>query len=79
MQGLLWGNLFGIGIGVLQKYGQVIRLPEESYYLSVAPVRFDWTEIILLNVFSLMLCMLALLLPARVVAGISPLKAIRFS
>ena len=79
LQGLLWGNLFGIGIGVLQKYGQVIRLPEESYYLSVAPVRFDWTEIILLNVFSLMLCMLALLLPARVVAGISPLKAIRFS
>jgi lipoprotein-releasing system permease protein len=79
LQGLLLGNLIGIGLATLQKYGQMIKLPEESYYLSVAPVRFDWTEIAIINICCIVLCMLALLLPARIVAGISPLKAIRFS
>jgi len=79
LQGILLGNLIGFGIGLIQKYGEVIKLPEESYYLSVAPVRFDWTEILLINLGSILLCMIALILPARIVSGVSPLKAIRFS
>jgi lipoprotein-releasing system permease protein len=79
LQGLAWGNLIGIGIGMLQKYGQIIKLPEESYYLAVAPVRFDWMEILVINAGSILLCVAALYLPSRIVAGVSPVKAIRFS
>lgn len=76
--GLFWGNLIGLSIGFLQKKYGIIKLPEESYYLSVAPVEFDFWTIILLNVGTLLVTLIAMMIPSWLVTRITPLKAIRF-
>lgn len=77
--GLLWGNVIGIGLCLLQKYGHIIKLPEESYYISQAPINLDPSFIILVNIATLIICLLVLIIPSFLVARIQPVKAIRFS
>ena len=76
--GLLWGNLIGIGISLAQKYFHVIRLNEESYYVSVAPILLDPVYILVVNAGTLVVCFITLIGPSWLVSRISPVKAIRF-
>lgn len=78
LNGLFWGNVIGIGICVVQHFTGFIKLNEENYYLSVAPVYFNIAAIILINVGTLFICTLILLLPVQLISRISPMKAIRF-
>jgi lipoprotein-releasing system permease protein len=77
--GLFWGNVLGIGLCLIQKYGKVIKLSEENYYLSVAPIHFDFFTILALNVGTLLVTLLFLIFPSYLVTRISPVKAIKFS
>lgn len=76
--GLLAGNVLGIGISLLQKYFHLIKLDEQSYYVSVAPVLIDPTYIMLINIGTLVVCLVTLIIPSYLVSRISPVKAIRF-
>ena len=76
--GLFWGNLIGIGILLIQKYFGIIKLNPETYYVNQAPVYFDMSYIVLLNIGTLILCVLMLLIPSFIVSKISPVKAIKF-
>jgi lipoprotein-releasing system permease protein len=78
LNGLFWGNLLGIGLCLLQKYFKFIRLDEENYYLSYAPIHFNLWSILLLNVGTLVITLLFLVIPSYLVSRISPVKAIRF-
>jgi len=76
--GLFWGNLIGIGLCLLQDTFEFIRLDEENYYLSVAPIALNWWTILLLNLGTLLITLVFLILPSYLVTRISPVKAIRF-
>ncbi len=76
--GLLLGNFLGIGLALAQKYLHIIRLDEQSYYVSVAPVMLDPVYIILINAGTLIVCLITLIIPSYLVSRISPVKAIRF-
>lgn len=77
--GILWGNTAGFILCYLQwKYG-LIKLSEESYYMSVIPVNLDAGNILLINAGTLLLCYLIFLIPSVVISKVSPLKAIRMS
>lgn len=76
--GLLFGNLAGLGVCLVQKYFHLIKLPQESYYLSYAPVELNWWWILILNVGTIAITLLLLILPSMLVSRISPVKAIRF-
>ncbi len=76
--GMLIGNLIGIGVCFLQYYFQIIKLDEASYYLSYAPVDFNWWSIILINIGVFVISLLALIVPSYLVSWITPIKAIRF-
>ncbi len=76
--GLLAGNAIGISICLLQKHFGIIRLPEESYYVSVAPVEINLLNVALVNAGTFIVCMATLLLPALIAGRITPVKAIRF-
>ncbi len=77
--GLFWGNLIGIGLCVLQDQFGLIRLSEENYYLSVAPVQLRVWNILFINIGTLIITLLFLVLPSYLVTRISPVKAIRFN
>lgn len=77
--GLIIGNIFGIGISWLQSTFGFIKLDPQHYYVSEVPVMIDPTNIILLNVCTLAICLAMLLLPALAVNNVKPAKAIRFN
>lgn len=78
MRGLFWGNLIGISLLLVQKYFGVIQLNPENYYVTQAPVNIDVLAIVLLNVGTIVLCLLVLLIPSYIITKISPAKTIRF-
>ncbi|WP_026452743.1 ABC transporter permease [Aequorivita capsosiphonis] len=76
--GLFWGNVIGIGLMLIQKYGKVFKLNPDTYYVNEAPVYLHWDYILILNAGTFLLCLLMLLIPSFIIAKISPVKAIRF-
>ena len=77
-RGLLWGNVIGIGLLLLQKYFGIIKLNPESYYVNVAPVDINLFYILLLNIGTVFICLLVLLIPSYIITKITPSKSIRF-
>lgn len=77
--GLLIGNFMGLALCFLQKHFGFIRLPEESYYISIAPIEIDLMTIAFLNIGTLLVCIVTLVIPSYLVSKINPIKAIRFS
>ena len=78
VKGLIWGNVIGIGLCLLQQQFGILTLPEESYYVSVVPIELNFLNVVYLNLGTLFICVLMLLIPSYVITKISPVKAIRF-
>ena len=76
-KGLLWGNLMGIGLCLVQLAWHPLTLDPESYYLEYVPIALEAGHVVLLNVGTLLLTLLVLLGPTAVVARITPTRAIR--
>jgi len=76
--GLLFGNLLGFSVCFLQDQFELLRLSEESYFIEVVPVHINWFTIFLINFFTLVICLLILIIPSYLISKISPVKAIRF-
>ena len=77
-RGLLWGNGIAILLLVIQKKFEIIKLNPESYYVSSAPVDINLLHILLLNVGTILICVLVLLIPSYLITKISPIKALKF-
>ncbi|MDT0558278.1 FtsX-like permease family protein [Ichthyenterobacterium sp. W332] len=76
--GLLWGNIIGIGLLLIQKYFKIIPLNPDTYYVNEAPVYLSFDYILLLNIGTFIACMLLLVIPSVIISKITPVKAIRF-
>ncbi|MCX6276751.1 MAG: FtsX-like permease family protein [Bacteroidetes bacterium] len=78
-----WGMLFGNGLALSLCYLQmkfgIVKLSEETYYMSVIPINLDIFNILIINAGTLILCYLIFVIPSFVISRIMPLKAIRFS
>jgi len=77
-KGLLWGNIIGIGLALLQLKTGLISLDPASYYLSSVPINLDPLHILLLNAGTMAAIILMLLIPSQLIARITPVKAIRY-
>lgn len=78
-QGIFAGNIFGLGLCYLQKFTGFATLDESSYYVPVVPVEIVWSDLIFLNIFTIVLCTATLFIPVVLVTRITPVRAIRFS
>jgi len=76
--GLVLGNILGLGLAFIQQYTHVFKLNQSNYYLSYVPIEIHASDVVLLNVAILIICVIVLVLPSMLVSRISPLKAIRF-
>lgn len=77
--GMIWGNSIALILCFIQKKYGLVKLSEESYYVSVVPVNIDIINILLINAGTLTICYLIFLIPLFVIARIAPVRAIRFS
>lgn len=78
VKGLFYGNLVGIGICMLQYYFKLLKLNPESYFLEYVPVNINLTQLLVLNIGTLLITLVILTLPSMVIARISPSRTIRF-
>jgi lipoprotein-releasing system permease protein len=76
--GLLLGNLFGLGLSWFQFKTHFFKLDPASYYMTFIPIQLEWTDVILLNIGTMLICLMVLIIPSMLVSKISPVKAIRF-
>ncbi len=77
-RGMFWGNIIGVGLCFLQKYFGIFKLNPEVYYLSQVPIELTFSHWIILNLGTLLVCVLALIIPSIVITRIDPVKAIKF-
>ncbi|MEQ9009308.1 MAG: FtsX-like permease family protein [Ekhidna sp.] len=78
VRGLFWGNVIGLGLGLIQDYFKLIPLDAANYYMSHVPIQIDIPTILGLNVLVLTLIGLALLIPVAIISRVKPVRAIRF-
>ncbi len=77
-QGLLWGNLIGISIIILQQRTGFIKLDPANYYVSTAPMELDIPVILLLNALTLVVTFFVLIAPSFLVSHIHPARTMRY-
>jgi len=77
-QGLLIGDVIGIGLVILQQHTGFIHLDPASYYVDTAPMELNIPIIAILNVATLLISVFILLAPSYLVSHIQPVKAMQF-
>jgi lipoprotein-releasing system permease protein len=77
-QGLLFGNIIGFGLVLLQKATGIVTLDPQTYYVSEAPMELNLLVIILLNVATLLICVFVLIAPSYLVSKIHPARSMRY-
>ncbi|MEM9894841.1 MAG: FtsX-like permease family protein [Bacteroidota bacterium] len=78
LKGLFWGNLIGLGLGMLQYFFKIIPLDEVNYYMSHVPIVIDLPTILALNAAVFFLIGFVLLIPVAIITRIQPVQSIRF-
>ena len=78
IKGIFYGNIISFSLLLIQYYFNIISLDENIYFMKTVPVSFDSLNIILLNLFTVVFCLIMMILPTLVITKISPIKAIRF-
>ncbi len=78
-KGLIYGNIIGIGLCIMQKELSLISLDPASYYVSTIPINLKFSHILLLNIGTMIITIIVLIMPTYIITRIRPVKAIRFT
>ena len=62
----------------IQKHTHFIPLDPDSYYIDFVPVEISWISVAVLNLGVLIVIYVALVLPSRSVAKVSPAETMRY-
>ena len=77
-KGMIWGDVIGIVLCLVQSYFRVVKLDPSVYYLDAVPIDLTVFSIVLLNIGTLAAAMLMMLGPSYLITKIHPAKSIRF-
>jgi lipoprotein-releasing system permease protein len=78
LRGMIYGNILAFAIIFIQQQWHLIHLDPTVYYVEAVPVTFDWTFFAIINVATLIICVLALVVPSYLISNIHPARSIRF-
>ncbi len=76
--GVILGNILGIGICLLELKYKFFSLPE-MYYMKAVPILLEPEYIIFISAVTLILTLLATLVPSYLASRLDPVKSLRFS
>ena len=77
VKGMIWGNILGIAICLIQKYCGIVKLDATVYYVSEAPIELDWGLIALLNIVTFLITTAILVIPSFFISTVEPAKTMR--
>lgn len=72
LRGMVWGNVIGVGLCLIQQQWHLVALDPATYYLEWVPVHLSVWSVLLLNLATLIIIIISLLVPSRIVSNISP-------
>jgi len=76
-RGLIIGNLVAILVLLIVKYGRIIKLNPEVYFVSSLPADLHWLHFLLANALIFTVCVLSMWIPTYMITKIRPAKAIK--
>ena len=76
--GLLIGNLVGLGLLFAQKKLSLVKLDPEIYYTSQVPVYLSLDYVLILNLFTFLVCLFSIVIPSFLISKISPIDSVKF-
>lgn len=76
--GLFYGNAAGLSLCWLQSHYGLIKLSQETYYISQVPIYLNWKYVALLNSIAFLSCMLMLILPSFITSRIKPAVTLKY-
>jgi lipoprotein-releasing system permease protein len=76
--GILAGNILALGIYILQKKTGFIKLTEATYAMKYVPLRLYWWHVAVIDVATLLLCILCMWLPSLYIRRIQPARVLQF-
>ena len=77
-RGMLWGNIVGIGLLLIQHFTGLVSLDPTTYYVNTVPVELDFYIMAAINIATLTICVLSLIAPSYLVSFIHPAKSMRY-
>lgn len=78
VKGMIWGNIIGIALCLIQKYTGLVTLDQTGYFLSEVPISLGLTWLLWLNAGSFLLIVTLLTVPTLVISRIKPDTTIRY-
>lgn len=77
-RGMLWGNIIGLSLCLIQYFFEPVKLDPSVYYVNSVPIELNVFIYILLNVFTLIVSVLMLVGPSYLISRIHPARSIRY-
>lgn len=77
-RGLLIGDVIGIGIVILQTATKFVGLDASVYYVDYVPVEINLPIILLINITTLLICLLVFVGPSYLISFINPAKSMKY-
>lgn len=77
-RGMLFGNIIGIGLCLLQHFTGMVHLNPSTYYVTTVPVEINVPLILLINIGTLAVSVLVLVAPSFLISHIHPSKSMRY-
>ena len=78
LKALIIGNIIGIGLCLLQKYGHIVKLDPSAYYMPYVPISLSIPSLIMLNLGIIVVSYLTLLGASHIISTIKPTATMRF-
>lgn len=78
IKALIIGNIIGIGLCLLQKYGHIVRLDPSAYYMPYVPISLSIPALIALNLGIIAVSYITLLAASHIISTIKPTATMRF-
>jgi len=78
VMGVIFGNILGLGICLLELKYKFFSLPEQ-YYMKNVPILIQPEYMLLISMITLFLALLVTLIPSYLASRVNPVKSIRFN